>query len=157
MEIEGHQRLYVKKSLYPLAVPSGCSVEQRTGEGQGQERGDQPRGSSSLGERAVVVGTREVAVGMEREERETTKRDIFRAQARCDGLHGGRLLVVVAGGTEVWVQALILIILVQMRTFCPELTCSLPEPIHTDSWGWGLEGVSHPVGPKTKNPVSSLC
>ena len=69
-------------------------MEQRTGEGQGQERGDQPGCYSGLGKRVVVARTREVAVGMEREEGEKTKGDIFGTQARCDGLHRGRLLAV---------------------------------------------------------------
>lgn len=94
MEVGGHQRLQVKKRLDPLAVASGRSVQQRTGEGQGLERGDQLRACSSLGERAVAAaGTGEVAVEMAREEGERTKGDLFRTQARCDGLHSSGLLV----------------------------------------------------------------
>lgn len=54
-------------------------------------------------------------------------------------------------------QALVLLILVQVRPFRPELTCPLPETIHADSWGWSLGWVSFPVGPKPKNPVSTQC
>ena len=45
------------KDLIHWAHLSGCLVEQRTEEGQGQEWGDQSGGSLRLGERQVVAGT----------------------------------------------------------------------------------------------------
>lgn len=65
-KLEATRKLSAKKRLDPLTDPSGHLVDQRTGERQGWEWGDQTGGYCSLGERVVVAETNKVVVGKKR-------------------------------------------------------------------------------------------